>query len=195
MRHFAILFAFWVINVGNVSAQQIRLNLFPSLHFQNAIVDVRGNGSQKVAIFADPNNCPECSKFAQKLQTLDNITIYTFLYSPVEPSAKTTNQELLDMSRKIWCSDDPLITWENFILRRITPPVLNKEQEKNCDISALLDNQNFGARNDIKRTPTTFLPNGKRLTGVLTDRGIADNLKADNQKKKKIRSPHRFHFD
>ena len=193
MRHFAIFLAFLVLAMGNVSAQQIRTNVFPSLNFQNAITEIRGDGSKKIAIFADPHDCPECTKLAQKLLSLDNITIYTFLYSPAQNAGK--DKELLDEARKIWCSDDPLITWKNFSLRNIAPPALNKEQEKNCDSSALLDNQNFGARNDIKRTPTTFLPNGKRLTGVLTDRGIADNLSDRGKKKKKIRSPHRFNFD
>ena len=193
MRHFVIFFAFLIV-LGNGNAQQIRNNLFPSLHFQNAITEVRGDGSTQIAIFADPNGCPECSKMAQKLQALNNITIYTFLYSPQE-SNPAKDRELLDKARTIWCADDKLLTWQNFILHGKVPAALNKEQEKNCDMSALWDNQDFGRRNDIKRTPTIFLPNGKRFTGVLTDRGIADNLHSDNKKKKKIRSPHRFHFD
>lgn len=192
MRFFAVFFVFLVLE-SEAFAQQIRVNLFPRLQLYNAITEVRGDGSQKIAIFADPNNCPDCSKLFQKLQPLNNITIYTFLYSPVEKKEK--DKELLDAARKIWCSDDPLSTWQNFVLRKITPPMLNKEQDKNCDISALLANQNFGERNDINRTPTSFLPNGKRLTGVLTDRGIADNLKVNHKKKKKILSPHRFRFD
>ncbi len=178
------------ILAGSAQAQNLRQNLFPTLNFQNAITEIRGSGAQQIAIFADPNGCPDCTQLMQKLQNLPDITIHTFLYVP---TATEKNRELLNKAKAIWCNSDPVGVWNNLVLRRVEPPALPKEREQTCDIFALWANQNFGALNKINRVPTSFLPNGKRLTGVLTDEGIKNNLTP--QAPKKIPPTRRFNFN
>src|ERR1700751_3491748 len=52
---------------------------FASLPLDLAFKIVRGDGSRRVAIFEDPN-CPYCKRLEQEIRTLDNTTIYVFLY-------------------------------------------------------------------------------------------------------------------
>ena len=53
---------------------------FNSLPFKNAIKEVRGDGSRRIAVFSDVD-CPFCRKLEKETITkLTDITIYTFLY-------------------------------------------------------------------------------------------------------------------
>src|SRR6188474_931639 len=49
-------------NVTELRMRQLNKVAFESLPFENAIKIVRGNGSRKVAMFADPN-CGYCKRF------------------------------------------------------------------------------------------------------------------------------------
>jgi thiol:disulfide interchange protein DsbC len=52
---------------------------FSSLPLQLAFKIVRGDGSRPVAIFEDPN-CPYCKRLERDIRTLQNTTMYIFLY-------------------------------------------------------------------------------------------------------------------
>src|SRR6516164_7643226 len=69
---------------------------FASLPFANAVKVVKGNGSRKIAVFSDPN-CPYCKQLESTLKSMDNITVYTFLYPVLSPDSTTK-------SKSIWCS-------------------------------------------------------------------------------------------
>ncbi|SAL07375.1 thiol:disulfide interchange protein DsbC [Caballeronia arationis] len=57
---------------------------FASLPFSHAIKTVHGNGSRKLAVFADPY-CPYCRTLEHRLSELSNVTIYTFLFRSSQP--------------------------------------------------------------------------------------------------------------
>ena len=62
---------------------------FSKLPFDKAIKVVRGDGKSKIAVFSDVD-CPFCKKLEKEaLSELDNITIYTFLFTlAIHPKAE-----------------------------------------------------------------------------------------------------------
>ena len=60
---------------------------FASLPFDHAIMTVQGNGSRKLAVFADPY-CPYCRTLERRLSELSDVTIYTFLFPILTPDSK-----------------------------------------------------------------------------------------------------------
>lgn len=78
---------------------------FKDLPFKDSFKIVRGNGQRKLAVFEDPN-CGYCKRFERDLQSIDNVTVYMFLYPilGVDSTAKSKlNLPLFDipLSRSI----------------------------------------------------------------------------------------------
>jgi thiol:disulfide interchange protein DsbC len=137
---------------------------FAKLPLADAVKVVRGNGSRKIAVFADPN-CPYCKQLETELKTLDNVTVYTFLYPVLSPDSVVK-------SKAIWCSADRAKTWEAWMIERKVPG-----GPANCDTSALDKNIALGREMNVTGTPTLFLADGHRLPGVVSadqlDRALA----------------------
>jgi len=127
---------------------------FSSLPFDNAVKVVHGNGSRKIAVFSDPN-CPYCRVFENTLKSVNNVTVYTFLYPVL--SADSMNK-----ARAIWCSPDRAKAWSAWILGRRAPTASG-----NCNTSAINANLALGKRFNVTGTPTIILPNGHRLPGAV----------------------------
>lgn len=129
-----------------------------SLHLSDAIVEVRGDGNRKIAVFTDPD-CGYCRKYEQSLAQIDNVTIYRFL-TPISAAGKRT-------SIHIWCSaPDNAARLEN--LRAI----MNGERA----VSALPDrtctnpvqaNIRFAQAQDLYFTPSTANKDGRIAKGYL----------------------------
>jgi len=51
---------------------------FNSLPLEKAIVRVRGTGENKIALIVDPS-CPYSRQQEKELESIDNVTIYTFV--------------------------------------------------------------------------------------------------------------------
>ena len=83
-------------NLTEERMQKIMAVDFKSLPFKDAIVIVRGKGERKMAIFEDPN-CGYCKRFERELQSIDNVTVYLFLY-PI------LGKDSIDKSKAIWCA-------------------------------------------------------------------------------------------
>ena len=69
-----------------------------SLPLDMAIKKVKGNGARTMYVFSDAD-CPFCAKLEQELKTVDNVTIYTFLF-PID----TLHPDAARKSRVIWCA-------------------------------------------------------------------------------------------
>ena len=87
------------------------------------------------------------------LETLDDVTIYTFLYPILAPDSSVK-------SRDIWCSSDPARAWNDWMIRGKTPA------SKSCDtpteqVLAL------GKRLMVRGTPTMFFDDGSRVSGAM----------------------------
>ncbi|MEX3613968.1 MAG: DsbC family protein [Burkholderia gladioli] len=128
---------------------------FASLPLNNAIKYVKGNGARKIAVFSDPN-CPYCKRFESTLQSMDNITVYTFLYPVLTPDSTVK-------SKAIWCASDRAKSWENWMVGHQPPSGAG-----NCDTSALDKNLALGHGLNVTGTPTIILADGTRLPGAVS---------------------------
>lgn len=128
---------------------------FASLPLADAVKVVKGNGSRKIAVFSDPN-CPYCKQLEASLKSIDNITVYTFLY-PVLSDDSTAK------AKAIWCSADRAKTWEAWMLERRAPSGTG-----NCDTSAIDKNLALGRGMNVTGTPTIILADGRRLPGAVS---------------------------
>jgi thiol:disulfide interchange protein DsbC len=133
--------------------QKIMAVDFKSLPFKDAIVIVRGKGERKMAIFEDPN-CGYCKRFERELQSIDNVTVYLFLY-PI------LGKDSVDKSKAIWCAKDQSKAWQDLMLRDQAP------NSTGCDAAALKRNVDFGQKQRINGTPTTIFSDGSRISGAV----------------------------
>jgi len=127
---------------------------FASLPFANAVKVVKGNGSRKMAVFSDPN-CPYCHELEQTLKSVDNVTVYTFLYPVLSPDSTVK-------AKQIWCSPDRAKAWESWMTQRQAPTASG-----NCNTAALDSNLALGAKMNVTGTPTVILADGRRLPGAV----------------------------
>ena len=127
---------------------------FASLPFANAVKVVKGNGSRKIAVFSDPN-CPYCKQLETSLKSIDNVTVYTFLYPVLSPDSTLK-------SKSIWCSADRGKAWELWMQNHQAPTAAGT-----CDTAAIDKNLALGRSMNVDGTPTVFLADGRRLPGAV----------------------------
>lgn len=144
---------------------------FNTLPFDLAIKTVRGDGSRKLAVFADPL-CPYCRQLEQELQGVTNITIYTFLF-PLETIHPGASVKAVN----IWCSKDRGDTWSKWMLQN-TEPANNR-----CTGAPIDKLQALGQKLNIDSTPTIFTTNGKRTRGAIKHNEIETLLAGTGARK------------
>jgi thiol:disulfide interchange protein DsbC len=142
---------------------------FNALPFDLAIKTVRGDGSRKLAVFADPL-CPYCQQLEQQMQGITNVTIYTFLY-PLETLHPGASVKAVD----IWCSKDRGSAWSKWMLQRVEPGDIR------CKGAPIETLQTLGDKLHIDSTPTMFTADGKRVRGAIKHNEI-EQLLADVHK-------------
>ena len=140
-------------NLTEERMQKIMAVDFKSLPFKDAIVIVRGKGERKMAIFEDPN-CGYCKRFERELQSIDNVTVYLFLY-PI------LGKDSIDKSKAIWCAKDQSKAWQDYMLKDQAPTPTG------CDATALKRNVEFGQKQRINGTPTSIFADGSRISGAV----------------------------
>jgi thiol:disulfide interchange protein DsbC len=144
---------------------------FDELPLKDSMVIKQGNGSRKLAVFADPN-CGYCKRLERDLLALKDVTIYNFVYPVLGPDSN-------EKSRAIWCSKDAMKTWRDWMLDGVTPPrAMGK-----CDDSAIQRNTEYGKKYRINGTPALIFENGERVPGALPAAELAKRL--DEAKKPK----------
>lgn len=148
-----------------------RIN-FSELPLGNAIKTVHGNGKYVLASFEDPN-CGYCRRFAKELQSIKNVTIYTFLYPILSPDS-------IDKSKAIWCAKDRSKAWNQWMLEG------KLAKSPNCK-TPLEQNAALGRKLRISGTPTLYLADGTKVHGMLQgeqlEKAIADAERAKDAKK------------
>ncbi|RDU95431.1 DsbC family protein [Trinickia dinghuensis] len=137
---------------------------FATLPLDRAVKVVKGNGSRRIAVFSDPN-CPYCKQLETTLKSVDNVTVYTFLYPVLSPDS-------LVKSKAIWCSADRGKAWEAWMIDR-QPPA---SPAGNCDTSVLDKNLALGHSLNVTGTPTIFLSDGHRLPGAVSASALNEAL-------------------
>ncbi|WJF90630.1 DsbC family protein [Paraburkholderia bonniea] len=127
---------------------------FSSLPLANALKVVHGDGSRKVAVFSDPN-CPYCKQLETTLKSVNNVTVYTFLYPVLSPDSTAK-------SKSIWCSTDRAKAWSAWMLDHQAPTAAGT-----CNTAAIDSNLALGRAMNVTGTPTVFLVDGRRLPGAV----------------------------
>ena len=130
-------------NLTNERGRKLETIKWSSLPFDDAITYVRGNGRRKVAVFSDPN-CPFCKRFEKDLATLDDSTVYIFLYPVIKP-------ESVVQTKAVWCSPDRASAWRDLVLRGVQPSAKPDCQTPVEKLVAL------GHRLGANSTPTWFV--------------------------------------
>jgi thiol:disulfide interchange protein DsbC len=140
-------------NVTEARMRKLSAISFDSLPLESAIKIVRGNGSRRIAIFADPN-CGYCKRFERELATVTDLTVYMFLYPILSP-------ESAEKSRAVWCAPDRSKAWLDLMLNDKQPDGAAK-----CDtpIDKILA---LGRDKRITGTPTIFFEDGERVPGAI----------------------------
>ncbi len=138
---------------------------FDDLPARDAFKIVRGKGERKLAVFEDPN-CGYCKRFEKELQTIDNVTVYMYLY-PI------LGADSVDKSNRLWCAKDQGRAWQDHMLdeKPITAAA-------GCDTGAVSRNVAFGRKLKITGTPTLIFADGTRVPGAIDAKQIEQRLAA-----------------
>jgi thiol:disulfide interchange protein DsbC len=151
-------------NLTEERVEKLSAVKFDSLPFKDSFTIVRGNGERKVAVFEDPN-CGYCKRFERDLQTINNVTVYMFLYPILGPDST-------EKSKSIWCAKDRGQVWQDWMVREQGIP--NSVQM--CDTDALKRNVELGRKHKITGTPTLIFVDGSRVPGAIDAKQIEKRL-------------------
>ncbi|MES2236530.1 MAG: DsbC family protein [Pseudomonadota bacterium] len=128
---------------------------FNALPLELALKQVRGNGKNVLVTFEDPN-CGYCKKLAKELQSVKNLTLYTFLY-PV------LGEDSTEKSKMIWCAPDKAKAWNDWMTSGKTLPTIPAK----CDTAGLEKSLELGQKLRINGTPAMFFATGERVGGYI----------------------------
>lgn len=143
-------------NLTNQRLGEIRSFPFDELPPALAIKRVRGDGSRRLAIFSD-SDCPFCRELEQRLDPIDNITIYLYLY-PLE----NLHPEAPERSHRIWCSENPAEAWDQWMLKGIEPAA---RKDASCE-APLEEIRALSAKAWVNGTPGLVFGSGRTFTGI-----------------------------
>lgn len=124
---------------------------FNQLPFENAVKVVRGKGERKLAVFTDPN-CGFCKKLEKELLSVDNVTVYHFLY-PIFPGSE-------EKAKAVWCSKDRAKAWNDLMHDGVVPP------PGNCE-TPIEKNMSLGRKFKVNGTPALIFENGTINPGYM----------------------------
>lgn len=139
-------------NITRERTEEISTIQFKDLPLQLAFKQVQGSGRRVMAVFEDPN-CGYCRKLRADLAVIKDVTIYTFVLPLLSPDSEVK-------SRNALCASDKVKAWNDLMLSGKSPPTA----PTSCD-APLAKLKELGRSLGVTGTPTTFFPNGKRLTG------------------------------
>ncbi len=145
----------------------IDLKLLP---LADAIKVVRGKGERVMYVFTDVD-CPFCTRLEQTLQTMDNVTVYNFMYHDSLHPQATQKQKV------IWCAKDRVAAWQNAALRGVH--VANGDASCANPVDAT---KALGQKLGVRATPSFFLADGRMVAGALPKDQLESRLNAAQAK-------------
>ena len=160
-------------NVTELRMRQLNRVAFDSLPLDQAIKIVRGNGTRRVAVFADPN-CGYCKRFERDLIGVTDITVYYFLYPILAPDS-------VQKSKAVWCAPDRGKAWLDYMVRDLALPT-----ETGCNTAAIDKILDWGKGKRITGTPTMFFEDGERVPGAIPLADFEKKLAAASTKPAKV---------
>ena len=144
--------------LNRVAIDELPLNL--------ALKKVKGNGQRKLVVFSDAD-CPFCKRLEDELKSIDNVTLYTFLY-PIDQ----LHPDAARKSKVIWCAPDRLKAWDEFFVSGKLP-----DNKGDCD-NPIAATAALGQKLRVTATPTLVFADGSIIPGALP----AQRLEAELQK-------------
>ena len=109
------------------------------------------DGKRQLAVFSDPN-CPYCKVLEGNLASLNNVTIYTFMY-PIKTQS-------VQASKQVWCSSNKDYAWKNLIQKGIQPTA-------SADCATPIErNLQLGKKLGLQGTPAIIFSNGFKALGA-----------------------------
>ena len=152
-------------------AREAKLNAidFDTLPLKDAMVWKQGNGSRRIAVFADPN-CGFCKRFERNLQSAKDVTVYTFLIPILggDSPAKSTD---------IWCAKDNTHAWREWMLDGKAPP----RSMGKCE-TPMARNLALSRKFKVNGTPAIVFEDGTRAPGALSADELEKRLVASRGK-------------
>jgi thiol:disulfide interchange protein DsbC len=142
---------------------------FASLPLKDAMVWKQGNGSRKIAVFADPN-CTYCKRLERELQQVKDVTVYTFLIPILGGDSP-------EKSTSIWCAKDNTRTWREWMLDGKAPP----RSMGQCE-TPLARNLALSRKHKVTGTPAIVFEDGTRVPGALSAEQLEKQLVASRGK-------------
>ncbi|MDD2701169.1 MAG: DsbC family protein [Sideroxydans sp.] len=139
------------VNLTEARARKLFAVEFDKLPLQLAVKKVKGNGSRKMAYFTDPN-CGYCKKLEQELKSIDNVTLYLFMYPIFNGSAEKV--------QAIRCSKDPVKAWDELMQSGVQPKPATCKVPTD-EVMAL------GRKLKVNGTPALIFANGVVNPGYL----------------------------
>jgi thiol:disulfide interchange protein DsbC len=142
-------------NLTAVRLEKINRIDFSKLPLDLAMKTVRGDGKRVLAVFEDPY-CSFCRTYRKTLLDMNNVTIYTFFFPMLRAESET-------ISRNAWCSKNREDAWNDWMLFGKEPATA----PSGCKFEAQKI-ITLGKSLGVSGTPTTFLADGRRLSGAIT---------------------------
>ena len=142
---------------------------FDALPLADALVWKQGDGSRRLAVFADPN-CIHCKRLERELEKLQNVTVYVFPYPILGPDSEQKSSAIL-------CSSEPINAWREWMLKGVEPDTNNpaacaNTQTNRQAATQLQRNLAWGQKHRVQGTPAIFFEDGKRVPGGMSLEGL-----------------------
>jgi thiol:disulfide interchange protein DsbC len=156
-------------DLSQLRVAELRKIDFSKLPLDKAIVRIKGKGTRKLALFADPD-CPYCRQIEPDLEKLEDVTIYTFLLP-----LPSIHPDALRKSTLIWCAPDRAKAWDDWMLRGKLP----EGADLGC-ATPILEIADLAKRLNIEGTPGLVFADGQLVPGSLPREEIEARLSAAN---------------
>lgn len=139
-------------NLGDDRRNELNKVVFSELPLADAIKTTYGNGSRKIAVFADAN-CGYCKKLEANLASMKDVTVYTFAIGILGADSVTK-------ANSVSCATgDRSKLWHAMLTEGA------KVVEKTCANSAAGRNLELFKKYNFQGTPAIIFQNGMSLKG------------------------------
>jgi thiol:disulfide interchange protein DsbC len=152
-------------NLTDARLRQLNRVAWDQLPLDLAIKKVKGNGARKLAIFSDAD-CPYCKRLESEMKTLDNVTIYTFLFPIAQLHPDAGRKSAL-----IWCAPDRSKAWDEWFASGKLP------NNKGDCATPLAKTAQLGQKYRISATPTLVFADGSMVPGAIPLDQLENELK------------------
>jgi thiol:disulfide interchange protein DsbC len=152
-------------NLTDARLRQLNRVAWDQLPLDLAIKKVKGTGARKLAIFSDAD-CPYCKRLESEMKTLDNVTIYTFLFPIAQLHPDSARKSAL-----IWCAPDRTKAWDDWFASGKLP------SNKGDCATPIAKTALLGQKYRISATPTLVFADGTMVPGAIPLDQLESELK------------------